>query len=521
MESFNIRKIMVDVESGQLRIPAFQRGFVWEPDRVAFFMDTLYKGYPFGSLLIWRTKEKLRADRKLGPLELPEPKADYPIDYVLDGQQRITSVFLTFQTTKQIAESEDWKDIYFDLTIEDAAQENQFLALSASDADPARYFPLRAFFESVAYRRLTTGLKDELTKRLDYVQGRFQEVQLPAQIFQTENKGAVAIIFERINRQGVPLDTIQLLSAWTWSEEFQLQGEFDELGEELDDFGYSSGSVDENLLLRCAAAILVASPRPEAIVNISGEEVRKRFDEVVNGVKGALDFVRSNLGVQRIDNLPFQTLLVPLTVFFAVSGGKELVVTSDQRAKLLRWFWRASFTRRYSSGVIRYLEEDIKAMLQLKGGQASNLGDFKVTGFGHDFFIGTFGLNSVNTKTFILMLAQMNPLSFVSGNPVNLQATMKEYNKAEFHHLMPKAFLKEKGIVEGVNSLVNFAFISKGDNKKLGGAAPSIYKAKMATNLDDILGRALVPSIIFGDDFHKFISERLALLTDFANKLIG
>ena len=248
-----MRGIVAAVESGQLRIPAFQRGFVWEPDRVAFFMDSLYKGYPFGSLLIWRTNEKLRADRKLGPLELPEPKAGYPIDYVLDGQQRITSIFLTFQTKQQIEESEEWKEVYFDFIIEDAAQRNQFLALSRSEADPARYFPLRAFFASVVYRKLTKDLSDDLTCRLDHVQGRFQEVPLPAQIFKTENKVQSRSFSSGLTVRGVPLDTLQLLSAWTWSEDFQLQGEFDELGEELDEFGYSSGKVDENLLLRCAA----------------------------------------------------------------------------------------------------------------------------------------------------------------------------------------------------------------------------------------------------------------------------
>jgi uncharacterized protein with ParB-like and HNH nuclease domain len=76
---------------GRIRIPAFQRGFVWDADRVAFFMDSLYKGYPFGSLLFWRTRQPLRTERKLGPYELPPGDPDYPIDYVLDGQQRLTS----------------------------------------------------------------------------------------------------------------------------------------------------------------------------------------------------------------------------------------------------------------------------------------------------------------------------------------------------------------------------------------------------------------------------------------------
>ena len=83
MEDLSIREIVEQVGRGQIRIPAFQRGFVWEPERVAYLMDSIYKGYPFGSLLFWRTKEKLKFDRDLGPFTLPSPKEDYPVDYVL------------------------------------------------------------------------------------------------------------------------------------------------------------------------------------------------------------------------------------------------------------------------------------------------------------------------------------------------------------------------------------------------------------------------------------------------------
>ena len=86
MDTMSIREIIEQVERGQIRVPAFQRGFVWEPDRVAFFLDSVFKLYPFGSLLLWRASEQLRSERSLGPFKLQEPQADYPIDYVLDGQ---------------------------------------------------------------------------------------------------------------------------------------------------------------------------------------------------------------------------------------------------------------------------------------------------------------------------------------------------------------------------------------------------------------------------------------------------
>lgn len=92
MPELSIRKIIEKTLSGEIRIPSFQRGFVWEPEKVAFFIDSLYKGYPIGSLLFWRTNIRLENERQLGNYSLPEPTKGYPLDYVLDGQQRICGV---------------------------------------------------------------------------------------------------------------------------------------------------------------------------------------------------------------------------------------------------------------------------------------------------------------------------------------------------------------------------------------------------------------------------------------------
>lgn len=514
---------MEQVESGQIRIPAFQRGFVWEPERIAQFMDSLFKGYPFGALLFWRTNEQLSVERDLGPFKLPPPKADYPIDYVLDGQQRVTSVYATFQTAHEMSNvgGSDWKEIYFDFSLPDDIQEAQFFALSPNEVNSERHFPLRVLFDTTAYRKATKSFDDTIAARIDSMQARFKEARLPVQMFRADDKGAVAVIFERINRQGVPLDTLQLLSAWTWSEDFQLRSQFEELVDELESKGFDATTFDENLLLRCASAVLVASPRPEAIVSIPGEQIRNRFDEVMSGILGALDFLEMNLRIRRIDNIPYQTILVPLAVFFAVSGSKQIVVSADQRAKLLRWFWSVSFARRYSSGVIRHLEDDIKAVLQLKGGQQSNLGNFTADVDDEFFLQNSFGIQNVNTKTYVLFLAQQNPVSFVSGTPVDLNEKLREYNNAEFHHLMPKGYVKTLAATQySVNCLANHCFLSRSENKHLGGVKPSEYRSKMAVNIAEILESALCPPSLFADHFDNFVRDRATILKHKAKTFI-
>ena len=148
-QSYSIRQLLDSVSNGSVRIPAFQRGFVWDMDRVAYLMDSIYKSYPFGSLLLWRTKYKLAVERKLGRFELPQPKEDYPIDYVLDGQQRLTSIFSVFQTELEPTSESGWLEIYFDFEADEDVQESKFLALQDSDVNLERHFPLSVLFESV------------------------------------------------------------------------------------------------------------------------------------------------------------------------------------------------------------------------------------------------------------------------------------------------------------------------------------------------------------------------------------
>jgi len=88
------------------------------------------------------------------------------------------------------------------------------------------------------------------------LQAFFKEAVIPVETVETEEHSKIAIIFERINRGGVPLDTYQLLSAWTWSGDFDLRAKFEELTTELDEAGFSDLKDDPDLLLKCCAAVV-------------------------------------------------------------------------------------------------------------------------------------------------------------------------------------------------------------------------------------------------------------------------
>jgi hypothetical protein len=516
-----IRDILEQARSGQIRIPAFQRGFVWSSDDVAYLMDSIYKGYPFGNVLFWRTKSQLKFERDLGPFTLPEQKPDFPIDYVLDGQQRITSILGVFSTDLARKADSEWVDVYFDLRADLELQESQFLALSSENVDKDRHFPISSLFDSVRYRSATKKFDDDTVKKIDALQSKFKETRIPSQSVETDDRAKIAIIFERVNRRGVELDLFQLLTAWTWSEDFELTAKLQELSDDLSSHGFAEVGEDSNLLLRCCAAVLKKDASAKSLIELRGSEIRDNFEKVVKGLKGAIDFLKTQVGVQTLSNLPYSTALIPLTAFFA-EFDKEVSLTADQVEQTKKWFWRSSFSRRFSSATIRNLERDIVEFDKLRAGAPSKIDDFPVSIPDDYFSTRKFTLGTVDTNTFLLVLASMAPRNLVSGGTVQIGPVLRSGNRSEFHHLFPRAFLRTKG-VEGTepNKLANFTFLPSADNKKLGGVAPSAYKAKMAKDLDGVLKSNRIPPSLFDDDFQKFIDERSALLVAHSRSLCG
>ncbi len=527
LKSVPIRQLLAQVQTGQLRIPAFQRAFVWDSDRIAHFLDSIYKGYPYGSLLFWTTQHRLDSDRAIGPYLLPDPVHTGPVTYVLDGQQRVTSLFMTFQTELKRPPTDEYPDVYFDLSAEPNVQQSQFVALSDADVDADVHFPLRALFDSAQYRRATDPFKDsaEYLEKLDELHSRFKEAMIPIQAIETEDRATVAIVFERINRLGVALSPLELLSAWTWNEDFDLRQKFSELEDELELFAFGDAVTGGDLVLRCCAAVLKGDPTVEALMNTDGDEIREAYERVTNGIRGAIDFLSKQLHVETVKTLPYPLLLVPLAVFFAVESGKLPRFTAAQLAELKKWFWRACFAERYSGQTLRAARVDVAEMAALRDGTQTTIGKFPVS-VGADFFQETsFRMNSARTATFVNLLASMAPRSFLSGNYVDLKTALQAYNKSEFHHIYPKGHLESLGLdARAINSLANFCFLSRDDNNKIRKKAPSVYRQMMPVDADtqaSILQSTFLEETDFDDDFDAFRSARAARLARYARSLCG
>lgn len=521
MNDLTIRMLIERVTSGDIRIPAFQRDFVWEPDQVAFLIDSIYKNFPIGTVVFWQTDERLNTEKKLGSFELPEPRRDYPVNYVLDGQQRITSLFSVFQTELTPTDS-TWVDVYLDMDAANNPQDSSFLALEATEVDPDRHFPIKAFFDTVEYRKATKGLGDNRAALVDGVQSKFKEYRLQNQTFETQDRNEVAIVFERINRAGTELDLFELLAAWSWSDDFDLIEKFSELQDKISEHGYEELTDERDLQLRTCAAVITGETSPNKILDLQGDDIRSRFVEIESGILGAIDFLKRELGVEHFKMLPFPGILVPLSTFFSTSSADGVNYTDKQKGKLIQWFWRSVLTRRFSADVSERQASDIREMHALRGDEDH---EFRFPSFEikFDFRKARFSAGNANSKAAVLMLVNRQPHSFLSGATIDVSKVLKKGSRHEFHHIFPRKHLENQGFeLREINSISNICFLTRSDNNTIKAKSPAVYFEDMPeANRNKYLEEALCEYSDRSRNYEEFLEVRSERLIKLAYELAG
>ncbi len=235
-----------------------------------------------------------------------------------------------------------------------------------------------------------------------------------------------------------------------------------------------------------------------------------------------MDFLRNELNVYSLDWLPYPSMIVSLSYFFATDKVYGKNVTHKQREQIIKWFWRSNFSRRYTGGITDKHKQDIEAMKALSENEDYKIAEFdcEIT---EEFFLNNkFNIGAVNTKTLVLFLAYQNPLSFLSGANVSLNDVLKTVNRNEFHHIFPKKYLQEIRIEnKKINCLANFCFLSSGDNQKIKNKDPKTYKDLINPGtLKSIMERALCSEDSLDLSYNDFLNKRVAILSKKAKEII-
>lgn len=513
--------LFVGIGNGTIKIPKFQREFVWGKQQTAKLIDSIVKGFPVGTFILWKTKEGLRHFRNIGNDKLPStPKGD-SVQYILDGQQRITSLYAVRKgliITKEGKEI-DYKDISINLSMDTADDE---MVVTTDPPENARY---------VSVHRLLNGSITSLVR--DYSEeGELEKIETYKKLLTQYDFSTIIIsdypldiaceVFTRINTGGTELTLFEIMVAKTYDEKkkFDFADEYDRLinnngaGKDLEDADYET--IPHSTVLQCVSAHLCKQVRRKDILKLPKSKFIKEWPTVKDGIFEAVDYCRSHLRIPVSRLLPYPALLVPLTYFFIRNNVST--PTNIQNKLLTQYFWWASLSNRFSSGAEGKIAADIKRMDKiLKEKKPSYKGEeFEITI--EDLRWRWFSASDAFCKAIICLYAYFQPKSFDSGSLVMLDNSwLKQANSKNYHHFFPKAYLKKQGWdYASANCVLNITLVGEGLNKlKIRAQAPSRYMKqfkRLNEDLEKTMKSHLIGNLqVFGvwaDDYERFISKR-------------
>jgi len=514
--------VISEMGRGVLRIPRFQRDYVWESTRVAKLFDSIYKGFPIGSFFYWITPQEYKDHyRDIPELNLPKPETYDQIKMILDGQQRLTSLFVTAKglslSAKSGSKKKDYKKICFDLDTE------KFESVKQKE-DKQRIISVYRFFdpkgEAEIYDKLTPERRIMFRKCKDILNS------YPISIVEVKGKllDDAIEIFERINQGGKRLGLFDLVVASTWSEEFDLKEKTKELNDKLSDSGF--GKIDEEVVTQTVALVVKGGCTKSYQLQLTREEIISNWKLVSEGIMAAIDFLRSDLGVRVYEFIPYPPMIAMTAYLYTKIPNRSL--TTFQVKFIKDWFWKTAFSQRYGSSTLTTMGSDIVNYFNpiIEGKQVSL--DIPITLRIEDISGLMIYARSAIKSAILCLLALQQPRHFRTGTPIVLDSQLcSDYNRSQKHHIFPKAFLKRANI-KHCDLLINFALIPGELNREISDREPAEYLTEYKasnSDLDAIMASHFInvakDAAIWSNDFESFIQERAEIIFRHIEALTG
>ncbi|MBV9949053.1 MAG: DUF262 domain-containing protein [Myxococcales bacterium] len=325
-EARSIEDLVDDARKGRVRIPRFQRGLKWGADDARLLLDSIYRGYPIGTLLFWQTKAE-PAQLSFGTWVV---EADARADawWVIDGQQRVTSLVRVL-----LGSAEDEFHSWFDLDAE------AFVGRGAARDETDRFLPLTEVLDSeklhawIGERSLSSDRK----KAAFRLNKRVREYSVPAYIVETPDENVLREIFKRANGTGKELTAADVFNALYGARHAAEPADFEAVAASLNDLQF--GDIDGQILYRALLAIhdvdAVGAKVPGAF-----PDAPRAFQRTALAMRAAIVFVMGHLGIPNTDLLPYKQPLVALAKFF----DRHPEPSARSHELLARWVWRGAWS---------------------------------------------------------------------------------------------------------------------------------------------------------------------------------
>lgn len=557
--------------NGTLQLPDFQRGWVWDDNHITSLLASVSLSYPIGAVMTLRTGNP---DVKFKPrfiegVMLPsEPEPEF---LLLDGQQRITSLYLALRSGGPVrtrdARGNDLSRRYFaDIRAcidpysdrEDAIMSvpatgvvKSFrgdVVLDVSTLDKqidAEIFPLDIVLDhpdTTAWQLEFLGKgRGEQSERLqtwiafnEAVITPFNRYRVPTiELTRATPKEAVCQVFEKVNTGGVSLTVFELLTATYATDNFNLRDDWQQrcaafgTYELLNDFAATDFLQILTLLAtrERRARHLAENPgddRAPAVSCKRGDVLRLGIDDyqrwadlVTKTVPQVVRFLHAER-VFTARDLPYSSQLIPLTAIMTALGDRA---DSHGVGRMLRrWYWCGVFGEMYGGSIETRFANDLQDVVAwVNGGDEPKT--VRESQFQAERLLTLRTRNSAAYKGLYAQQMKRGGRDFRTGTTIDLHAYVDD--AIDVHHIFPKRWFTEHGIPAGIaNSIVNKTVIDARTNRRIGGSAPSRYLARIESNeridpddLDTILrSHDIDPLALRRDDFEAFFTARFERL---------
>ncbi len=465
---YKIEELLDLVTSGRLRVPRFQRGLRWTALDVERLFDSIYNGYPIGTLLLWEKPAEAQTV-ELGPVRIEAPERPDAL-WVVDGQQRITSLAASLLPADIVGSAS--YDLSFDLANE------RFVRGTPRDRSQSR-IPVRGAYD---LQRVLGWLRErelgaEMEERAFRLANQLRNFEVPAYIVATEDEAALRQIFDRTNTFGKQMTRAEVFHALNTATSAG-SPDLRTLGEEVSGLGF--GEIRDNALLFCVLAVR----GPDVFREFRSEfktdsDLTEALEAARVAIGRSVDFLRSEAGVPHLDLVPYQHLLVGLVRFFA------LYETPSEWDLLLlrRWFWRAAvhgpLAKQGSTGTLRATLNAIApgsantAVTELLDVVPSERATARV---------GQFRWNIADARVAMCVLAAQSPIDLVSGEVIDVTESIDRLGKESLVALFPN------GLDDLVRTPANRVFASSADEGGSVIAQDELVSALAAS--DDLVRRS-------------------------------
>ncbi len=501
------------IRKGEWKVPRFQREFVWEKRKVLDLLDSMYKEFPIGSFFLWIPPEEYSHYYKDIPELMIEPASHrHYTHFILDGQQRLTSLYVTCRGLK--IDGFDYSNICFDLDTEKFNTESR---------DNTRNISLHQILNLDDYLHIYNKLADDRKKKFMNVKNIFSKYPFPVIVIENKNVEDACKIFERINQGGKRLSIFDLVVAVTWDRDFELKEKIDDFNDKIKD---TFRKIDYEIFSETLSLIINKQCTKAFQLKLTPDDVKQKWVDVEKAIGKSIQYLRTHLKVKAYSYLPYRDMLALIAYYFYNCKDSEI-----NKSFLELWFWKAAFGNRYSGSSFSKIGEDRAYIFDpVINGESANI-NYAVNFDIEKLKDVNMGRSTALRNALFLILVQETPLSFLDNSPIDLEADpISEFNSSEKHHIFPKKFLssieiKEKKVTD---LFLNFCLIDSALNKHISGKSPQDYFGGFSQK-NSVLKKAidshLIPSdkesAVWTNDYKIFLEQRANLILMHVKKRIG